>query len=116
MENTIHTGISENPKVMAFKDELRELRKNGVLLLHDTEEKRRNLKKNKLISKEEKNRILDGYAKTIEDAKANIKENKDAIKEKVSEAVSYTKEESKNNRIELKEHVKESRIEIKEKS
>lgn len=113
MENTIHTGISENPKVMAFKDELRELRKNGVLLLHDTEEKRRNLKKNKLISKEEKNRILGGYAKTIEDAKANIKENKDAIKEKVSEAVSYTKEESKNNRIELKEHVKESRIEIK---
>lgn len=91
MENTIDLSVNKDPNIIDYKEKLRALRKDGVFKLHDARENKNDVRKNKLLSNDEKMVKLQKYEQDIIDAKENIASHKEEIASLVKESVAYTK-------------------------
>ena len=115
MENTQEMlTVSTDPKIAEYRDRLRQLRQKGVFLLNESREKINDIKKNKLITKEEKDKLIDLELTKIEDAKADIEEHKEEINELVAEAVEYTRVVGRDHEDVINEKVAQEKAIIKE--
>lgn len=108
MENTLRLSVSNDPKIAEYRDNLRHLRQNGEFLLTECRQKKNDIKKNKLISQEDKEKFLQANEEKIKEAKEDILEHKEEINNLVKEAVVYTRvvgvkdEKEVNNQAKVK--------------
>lgn len=112
MENTIYLPVSKDPQIAEYREKLHELRKNGIFLLNKIQESSNDIKKNKLMSKEEKLQKLQENKIIAANAKADMLEHKLEIQELVNEAAVYTKSVGVENEKVVKSKVEERRIVI----
>jgi methyl-galactoside transport system permease protein len=112
MENTLNFTVTTDPKIKEFRETLRELRKPGIFLLTEAKESNNDIRKNKLMSKEDKEKHYKENNEKILLAKANIEENKDKINTLVKEAASYTKEVGLANEKDVALKAKEEKKKI----
>ena len=112
MENTLNYTVTTDPKIKEFRETLRELRKPGIFLLTEAKESNNDIKKNKLMSKEDKEKRYKENNEKIQLAKANIEENKEKINTLVKEAASYTRKVGLANEKDVAIKAKEEKKKI----
>ena len=115
MENTKDMlTVSNDPKIAEYRNQLHQLRQKGIFLLNESKEKINDIKKNKLITKEEKEKYIETQKAKIESAKEDIESHKEEIKQLVLEATAYTKEIGLAHEQVINEKVKQEKLIIKQ--
>ncbi|MCR5231486.1 MAG: hypothetical protein K6B64_02465 [Acholeplasmatales bacterium] len=109
MESALKLNVNTDPKILEYRQKLHQLRQNGVFKLNEVKETSNNIKKNKVISKEEKAKILQANQEKIIQAKDDMKLHSEEISSLVTEAASYTKKVGITNEKEIKEKVKKEK-------
>ncbi len=88
-------SVINNTEVVNARKNLFELRENGVNLIKKTEEEISNIKTNRILTKEEKNTLINEKTQIIKKAKEVAKQNKDEISKIEASTVKLVKELSK---------------------
>lgn len=114
MENTIKTTVSNDPKIAEFRAKLNELRRPGIFLLTESKEAINDIKKNKVISKEEKAKFIAEKEEKILIAKENINNSKEEINLLVKDATKYTKKVGVYNEKIVNQKAHDEKAKIKE--
>jgi methyl-galactoside transport system permease protein len=114
MENTINTTVSNDPKIAEFRAKFRELRRPGIFLLEESKEAINDIKKNKVISVEEKSAFIIDKENKIIEAKESIKETKEEINSLVKDATKYTKKVGVYNEKLVNQKARDEKIKIRD--
>ena len=84
-------SIKDDTKIIEFEGKIRELRKNGESAYDLNKDRIREVKKNKMLTSEQKEKLIEELIQKVEVAKQIKFDNKDELRNTIKEAKNYAK-------------------------